>query len=795
MLGLPNLSNQKFGQYELRRLLGAGGMGAVYLAWQANLKREVAIKILPPTFAANPGMVERFTREAETAARLEHPHIVPIYDYGVEQGISYVVMRLLPGGSLSERLTHRAQNDDPLPNLRETANMLNDLASALDFAHSKGVVHRDIKPNNVMFDAHGTAFIVDFGIARLINATSALTGSNTQIGTPAYMSPEQWMGEEATAKSDQYALGVMTYVLLTGDLPFDGQTPFALMHKHLSEAPMPLHLRRMGLPETLTPIVERALAKLPTDRYEKASDFAAAFDKAIVDLTPGQATSFFVTPLPISINEIVFTPLPTMSAAPAYEPPKRQPGELGGVLPPLAPPTMPDKPTTIMRPVAAWLGYEAKRRPALALVAVVLVLAVGGLYLVLKGDDGGDNVADNDTQTNATQTALAVAGGEQSSPTPSPSPSITPTIDYDAIAGITLTYEAGVNAAATNQLAAAQTQTATVWTATPTPTSTPTNGGPPSIGNPGGPNGQPTLFTGGNFPPALNGTPSVPTIAVANDGGGILARRELVVFASNRDGDYELYTINPDERLRRNPVIQLTDNTSNDTAPSIAPDGRRIAVVSDMDGNDEIYMLDVATREARRLTIDPAADTDPVWSPNGERIAFASNRDGDFEIYIVNLADRDLTQITENTDIDDRYPTWSPDGTQLVFTREEGGASQLFAIELISGTVHEISDGGTYNGAADWSADGTRIVFSSNRDHPDDIDLYIIELGPNTITPLVARPGRDDHPAWSPDDRFVVFQSDAGSPSGAFDVWVVGADGEQLHGLVEHEDDDIDADW
>lgn len=182
-MSIENLSGKAFGQYQLRQLLGAGGMGAVYLGYQANLKREVAVKVLSVTLAQQTDYVERFTREAQTAAALEHAHIVPVYDYGTQDGISYVIMRLLTGGSLAERLTLRAESDNPLPTLAEVADVMKKLASALDYAHSKGVIHRDIKANNVMFDDQGSPFLVDFGIAKLTHATSALTGTGVTMGT------------------------------------------------------------------------------------------------------------------------------------------------------------------------------------------------------------------------------------------------------------------------------------------------------------------------------------------------------------------------------------------------------------------------------------------------------------------------------------------------------------------------------------------------------------------------------------------------------------------------------------
>ena len=167
-MNVQNLSGQVFGQYELRELLGFGGMGAAYLGFQKSLERKVAVKVLFPGLAAEPGYIERFYREAKTAAALEHSHIVPIYDYGVQGDISYVVMRLLTGGTLEQRITQRMSADRPLPSYGEISELLKQLASALDYAHSRGVIHRDIKPGNIMFDDNGLAYIVDFGIAKLM---------------------------------------------------------------------------------------------------------------------------------------------------------------------------------------------------------------------------------------------------------------------------------------------------------------------------------------------------------------------------------------------------------------------------------------------------------------------------------------------------------------------------------------------------------------------------------------------------------------------------------------------------
>jgi serine/threonine protein kinase/uncharacterized protein YraI len=345
-VNIETLAGQRFGQYEIRDLLGVGGMSAVYRAYQESLMRDVAIKVLPPSFASQPESIERFTREARTAAALEHSHIVPVYDYGSYGGLSYVVMRLLSGGSLGERLARNTPAEPKLPSLGETVIILKDLAAALDYAHSRGVIHRDIKANNVMFDDQGSAFLVDFGIAKLTNAANVLTGTNVAMGTPSYMAPEQWRGESVTPAADQYALGVLTYAVITGHLPFEAPTPYALMHKHLNETPPAPDTWREELPKALGPVMEQVMAKNPRDRYPSAGDFAAAFEQAVKD-HEGEPTGFFTEPLPDKPSPSL-SPLlggtPTPGSIPSAGTPAGTPGYVPQPTPLMPPANQPATP-------------------------------------------------------------------------------------------------------------------------------------------------------------------------------------------------------------------------------------------------------------------------------------------------------------------------------------------------------------------------------------------------------------------------------------------------------------------
>ncbi|MBE2183065.1 MAG: SUMF1/EgtB/PvdO family nonheme iron enzyme [Anaerolineae bacterium] len=309
---------QMLGQYELRDLLGQGGMGSVYRAFQANLKREVAVKVLPPHLAVSLGYIERFTREAETAASLEHAHIVPVYDYGATKEASYIVMRLLTGGTLSERAQqHRLAGHETI-SLSEVADILKQIASALDYAHSRGVIHRDIKPGNIMFDNQGSAYLTDFGIARLMESSTNLTGTGATLGTPLYMSPEQWRGEVITPASDQYAVAVMIYQLITGHTPFEADTPYALMNKHIHEPPTPPQAYRSDIPESVTTVLNRALSKNPLERFPTVTLFAQTFSAAVAS-SQEESTQFLLfkvshtqtnAPLPVETPVVAATPPP-----------------------------------------------------------------------------------------------------------------------------------------------------------------------------------------------------------------------------------------------------------------------------------------------------------------------------------------------------------------------------------------------------------------------------------------------------------------------------------------------------
>lgn len=261
------------GQYEIESEIGRGGMSVVYHGRDRRLNRPVAIKVLPPELAHEAAIRTRFTREAQMAAQLAHAHIVPIYDVGEQDGLAYFVMAIVHGGNLGTLLTR-----EPRQPVDEARRLLAEIADALAYAHLRGVIHRDIKPDNILLDENsGRAMVTDFGIARAMEGSSRLTATGIAVGTPAYMSPEQALGDrDVDGRSDIYSLGVLGYQMLTGRLPFSAGNSMALLLKHVSEAPRPIAELRTDAPKSLREAVERALMKSPEDRWPSAASMREA---------------------------------------------------------------------------------------------------------------------------------------------------------------------------------------------------------------------------------------------------------------------------------------------------------------------------------------------------------------------------------------------------------------------------------------------------------------------------------------------------------------------------------------
>jgi serine/threonine-protein kinase len=343
------------GRYRIMRKLGSGGMADVYLAEDEELGRRVAIKILNDRHANDDSFVERFRREAKNAAGLSHPNIVSIYDRGEAEGTYYIAMEYLDGRSLKELVVARG----PLP-IPDAIDAIRQVLAALRFAHRKGIVHRDIKPHNVMADADGRLKVTDFGIARA--GVSQMTEAGSIIGTAQYLSPEQARGAPVDQRSDLYSVGVVLYEMLTGTTPFSGESPVEIAMKHLSDPPRPPSVQRPDIPPDLDMVVLRALAKNPEDRFQTAEELDAELGRV--------ASGIGVTAETADAATAVLSGATLSDAPTSIVPPRRPPAAT-------RPPYRYAEPPARRRPIWPWL---------LALLLVVLA-AVAGWYAYGKIQD------------------------------------------------------------------------------------------------------------------------------------------------------------------------------------------------------------------------------------------------------------------------------------------------------------------------------------------------------------------------------------------------------------------------
>lgn len=271
---MSNLIGRKLGAYNILEILGKGGMGTVYKGYQPSVGRYVAVKVLPPHPGLDEQYIQRFQLEARTIGNLQHPHILPLYDYGAQDDILYLVMAYADGGTLDDMIDEGA-----IP-LTATERILRQIAAALDYAHRRGVIHRDIKPANILLDSENNVLLADFGVVKMMSDETNLTGTSI-VGTPAYMSPEQGQGKPVDGRADIYALGVMVFEMLTGKQPYKADNPMMIILQHINNPVPEMHELNAAVPLSLQPVLDKALAKNPADRYQTATEFAEDFSAAL----------------------------------------------------------------------------------------------------------------------------------------------------------------------------------------------------------------------------------------------------------------------------------------------------------------------------------------------------------------------------------------------------------------------------------------------------------------------------------------------------------------------------------
>jgi serine/threonine protein kinase len=443
-----NLVGKTLGTCTLIKLLGHGGMGVVYLAEQARPARMVAVKVLQPNVrpssSAYNDFLARFRREADVIAKLEHVNIMPIYEYGEQDGLAYLVMPYLSGGTLRDLLARRGALS-----MQETATYLDQAAYALSYAHAQGVIHRDIKPSNFLIHSDGRLVLADFGIARImqehsISKASTLTGTGMMVGTPDYMAPEMAHGEQIDQRADIYELGILVFQMLTGRVPFTGSTPLMVAVKHLQEPLPSLSQFNPTIPPAVDTVLMTATAKRREDRYMSALDLAQAFRVAIntphsVNYAPGND----ILPAPGSspshpgiVQEISTssatqrqdTPLPAIRQALPVTPVSQAPEVLragvSGIERPVSSASAPVLP--YVQPPA---GQQSKSNTLLLVIGalVVFVLVAGGTFFGLKFITGQSSPANSPTPTPVVQTTPTTNPTATAQPSPTATTPPTPT--------------------------------------------------------------------------------------------------------------------------------------------------------------------------------------------------------------------------------------------------------------------------------------------------------------------------------------------------------------------------------
>lgn len=775
LMSIQNLVGQTLGQYQLKELLGVGGMGAVYRGYQSSLQRAVAVKVMSPELVSQPDYIERFYREARTAAGLEHTNIVPVHDYGVQGSISYVVMRLLTGGTLMDRLTQQADSGQPLPSLAEITTMLKQLASALDYAHSQGVIHRDIKPSNVMFDNQGNAYLVDFGIAKLLTASRAMTSSGVVMGTPLFMPPEQWRAEEVVPATDQYALAVMIYALVAGRVPFEADTPHGLMYKHLNEIPTPPQTYRPDAPGDIDEVLKRALAKRPEDRFPTVTAFAQAFEKAAGG-ADGEKTNFFTGPV--------------RRTKPAH------PAALAGSS------TFTDRAAQRI-PTAMWVSGAVV---SVVVITILVVLLLSGNKNKKEPSQERIGTAAAQTIVAMNQTATANAPTLTQTPTVTATPTATPTetaiptstqppvtsstktlplplvvptttpmvilpetqvwLDLSATASQwtpTHTYTPTVTPNYTEtyeayKIVAGQTLTAQSWTATPTLTRTPTPTYTPSSTPTASPTATSTptstLTPTSTDTPTATATPTNTPTPTSTPTSTPTPVPPPVITAANA------------AQIDQSARIQQGWTWVEDIAWS--PDGKTLAISANAPGV-WLYNAQDFNAAPRNLEHEYWVGVNTIaWSPDSSRLAFGDSEDA---IHVIDAQSGTLLFTLKGHADFVEDVAFSPDGKLLA----SGSSDRTVRLwDMTTGQEVRLMEGheGGVSAVA-WSPDGTQLVSGSG---DSTARIWDVATG-NTVRTFKTEYYPVDKIAWSADGTLIA--------SGGYDGVVVwdAATGQQRYAM------------
>lgn len=779
---MTNLVGQTLNNYQIIELLGGGGMAQVYKAYHPGLDVYRAIKVIRPEFVNQPGFKERFQREAQAVAKLRHPNIVQVHDYGVQDNLYFMVMEFIEGQDLKNYLKQHSA----IRPFNEIVSIIEQVASALHYAHQASVLHRDIKPANIMLTAQKQAILTDFGIAKILQREQEgeQTEAGVSIGTPAYMSPEQAKGlPDINPTADLYSLGIVLYEMLTGRVPYLADTPLAVILKVVNEPLPPPRTFSPDIPDVLQGVVLKATAKNPAQRYQTGEAFVDGL-KHSLNITTGDVSVVTVPTLETPASQTRVTPAPLFIN-------KKITWLVGSIFAVLI----------ILCVLLAVIDVALYLRPTPA-------LSLATWQFVVDASAGMNDPLDGRAKIDIARAALGkelrilpdnvnaglrIFGGETSGltacedtkllvkPTTRHSQNITSALANVTPKGQAPLTEAIVQTIGDFDLTSDTKNTLIVITAgldtceadaiTQLQTLTRRLGIEFDLHLIGLGVKDPTQSqeleniaqaAGGDYYAAEN---EEDVGRVLHDQISILQGTPVAVQPSSTPTE----TPSPTATIPAPPTATPPPPTST-PKPLPTSNPQLIAFVSKRDGNDEIYVVNADGSGLTNLTNHPADDVSPVWSPDGRRIAFVSERDSG-GIYIMDAEGGGLTFLTGG-----RNPTWSPDGNRIAFVSNQDYNAEIFVINVDGSAETRLTNRPTDDTHPVWSPDGKYIAFESEESNKND-EIYVMNADGKEIINLTNNPSHDTRPSWSPDGKQIAFSSDRDNRA---QVFVTNVDGSGL---------------
>ena len=695
----PRIGTELAG-FRIERQLGRGGMGVVYLAHQIRYDRKVALKVLAPELASDEGFRERFEQEWRSAAKLEHPNIVPIYEAGDADGVLYIAMRYVDGTDLGALLAREGRLTQ-----ERAVGIVSQVSAALDAAHAQGLVHRDVKPGNILLAAGAEGenehvYLTDFGVAKQTR-TAGLTRTGFFLGTIDYAAPEQIESKEIDGRTDVYALGCVLYQCLTGSLPYEKDSEIAVLYAHLNDPPPRPSERLPELSSPFDAVVAKALAKSPDDRYATCRDLSTGA-RAALRASPRAGA-------------------PTVAAGAA--------------------PTLIDPARTVAdRPPAAETTVEPVRRPwwrspAALIAAAVIVLAGAGAGIGIAlsgGGGGGETGAAASTGTGATS---GTATGETAT-------GATPVTDDGE--GV-LVFSSQRDGDFDIYASALDSSGRVLLT--------------PGASDEGGPRFSPD---GSQIVYYGNEDGDFEIYVMDSDGGNVTQLTDndvadlypswsrdgtKIAFTEEVDADAEVFAMNADGSEQ----TQLTENDVEDRYPTWSPDGTEIAFSTAATGGYEIALMNADGSDVRSLTDNEADDDAPDWSPDRSLLVFSSNRNGgNFDIWTMTPEGDDPSRLA-TASREDAIPRWVGDGSRIVFDSNRDGDFEIFLMNADGSGQTQLTDDLTPDYEPDISltatlptAGSTAEFLADPKTFPTEREALLLSSIPPTTKATCQREAADD---------------------------------------------------